>query len=141
MSPGDDVSAEDVARVRAVVAGVARLTPVLDSWTLGERAGGRVVLKAENLQRAGSFKIRGATAKLAALGELPADVTMATPAQIRDLVDCKALPLEAMATLDAVSAAAGTPIRAEVERMLEATAEALAACIEGADAMQPKFGE
>ena len=48
---------------------------------------------------------------------------------------------EAMATLDAVSAAAGTPIRAEVERMLEATAEALAACIEGADAMQPKFGE
>ena len=63
-----DVTAEDIARTRAVVAEVARSTPVLESWTLGERAGGRVVLKAENLQRTGSFKVRGATAKLAALG-------------------------------------------------------------------------
>ena len=68
MRPAGDVTADDIARAREVVAGVARRTPVLDSWTLGERAGGRVLLKAENLQRAGSFKIRGATAKLAALG-------------------------------------------------------------------------
>ena len=32
-------------------------------------SGSRVVLKAENLQRTGSFKLRGATAKLAALGD------------------------------------------------------------------------
>jgi threonine dehydratase len=38
------------------------------STTIGERAGGRVVLKAENLQSTGSFKIRGAIAKLAELG-------------------------------------------------------------------------
>jgi threonine dehydratase len=47
---------------------VVRETPALSSRTLSERAGGTVVLKAENLQRTGSFKIRGALAKLAALG-------------------------------------------------------------------------
>ncbi|HSD81801.1 MAG TPA: threonine ammonia-lyase, partial [Solirubrobacteraceae bacterium] len=42
---------------------------VLQSLTLSERTGADVVLKAENLQRTGSFKIRGALNKLAALGE------------------------------------------------------------------------
>jgi threonine dehydratase len=46
-----------------------RETPVLSSRTLSERAGATVVLKAENLQRTGSFKLRGAQSKLAALGE------------------------------------------------------------------------
>ena len=45
-----------------------RHTPVLPSATLSE-AGGEVVLKAESLQRTGAFKLRGALAKLAALGE------------------------------------------------------------------------
>jgi threonine dehydratase len=63
------VTAEDVAAARPAVDAVARRTPVLSSRTISERAGGSVVLKAENLQRTGSFKIRGATAKLAALGE------------------------------------------------------------------------
>jgi threonine dehydratase len=42
---------------------------VLSSRTLSERAGGTVVLKTENLQRTGSFKLRGALAKIAALGD------------------------------------------------------------------------
>jgi threonine dehydratase len=46
-----------------------RETPVLSSRTLSERAGQTVLLKAENLQRTGSFKLRGALSKLAALGE------------------------------------------------------------------------
>lgn len=63
------VTAADIRRAAPAVAAVARRTPVLDSWTLAERAGGgSVVLKAESLQRTGSFKVRGATAKLAALG-------------------------------------------------------------------------
>src|SRR6202035_3033343 len=41
----------------------------LSSRTLSERARGTVALKAENLQRTGSFKLRGALAKIAALGE------------------------------------------------------------------------
>ena len=42
---------------------------MLSSRTLSERAGGTVALKAENLQRTGSFKLRGALSKLAALGD------------------------------------------------------------------------
>jgi len=52
---------------RAVVSELARETPVLASGTLSERCGGRVVLKAENLQRTGSFKLRGALNRVAAL--------------------------------------------------------------------------
>jgi threonine dehydratase len=52
---------------RAVVSELARETPVLASGTLTERCGGRVVLKAENLQRTGSFKLRGALNRVAAL--------------------------------------------------------------------------
>ncbi len=68
--PRGAITARDIARVRGQVAEVARCTPVLESWSLAERAGGGdVVLKAESLQRTGSFKVRGATAKLAALGD------------------------------------------------------------------------
>jgi len=47
--------------------GVARVTPVYPSETLSRRAGRVVQLKAENLQRTGSFKIRGAVNTIAAL--------------------------------------------------------------------------
>jgi threonine dehydratase len=63
------VTAADIARARGAVAEVAKRTPVLQSLTLSERCGREVVLKAENLQRTGSFKIRGALSKLDALGD------------------------------------------------------------------------
>jgi threonine dehydratase len=63
------VTADDVAAARPAVETIARRTPVLSSRTISERAGGVVALKAENLQRTGSFKIRGVGAKLAALGD------------------------------------------------------------------------
>src|SRR5687768_16593797 len=59
----------DIAAALPAVERVARRTPVLSTRTISERAGGKVLLKAENLQRTGSFKVRGAAAKLAALGE------------------------------------------------------------------------
>ena len=52
-----------VARTR--IRDLARHTPVLTSRSLGEQCGGTVLLKAENLQRTGSFKLRGALARLA----------------------------------------------------------------------------
>ncbi len=64
-----DVTAEDVRAARPAVEAVARRTPILSTRTFSERAGGTVVLKAENLQRTGSFKVRGVASKLAALGE------------------------------------------------------------------------
>jgi threonine dehydratase len=63
------VTADDVARARTAVADVAKRTPVLPSITLTQRCGGEVALKAESLQRTGSFKIRGALNKLATLGD------------------------------------------------------------------------
>jgi len=68
-APEQTVSPADIARARVAVGDVARQTPVLPSQTLSDVTGAAVVLKAENLQRTGSFKIRGALAKLAALGE------------------------------------------------------------------------
>ncbi len=63
------ITSRDVEAARAAVQTVARRTPILSTRTFSERAGGTVVLKAENLQRTGSFKVRGVAAKLAALGE------------------------------------------------------------------------
>ncbi|MGZ8633323.1 MAG: threonine ammonia-lyase, partial [Solirubrobacteraceae bacterium] len=63
------VTAGDIERARRAIADVAKHTPVLPSLTLTQRHGGEVALKAESLQRTGSFKIRGALNKLAALGE------------------------------------------------------------------------
>jgi threonine dehydratase len=62
------VAAPDVLAARPAVEAVARRTPVLSSRTISARAGGTVALKAENLQRTGSFKVRGVAAKLDALG-------------------------------------------------------------------------
>ncbi len=62
-------TAADIAAARPAVTTIARHTPVLSTRTISERIGGRLMLKAENLQRTGSFKVRGAAAKLAALGE------------------------------------------------------------------------
>jgi threonine dehydratase len=63
------VSGDDVAAARPAVDAVARRTPVLPSATLSAMLGADVELKAENLQRTGSFKVRGAAAKVAALGD------------------------------------------------------------------------
>ncbi len=68
MGPPAPVTAADIARAREAIGDVARHTPVLPSATLSEQLGAEVVLKAESLQRTGSFKIRGVLAKLAALG-------------------------------------------------------------------------
>jgi threo-3-hydroxy-L-aspartate ammonia-lyase len=55
-----ELSLTDVRSAADRIAGVAHRTPVLTSRTLDERVGARVFLKAENLQRIGAFKFRGA---------------------------------------------------------------------------------
>jgi threonine dehydratase len=59
----------DIEAARARLDGVARVTPVFRSETFSRLTGRDVVLKAENLQRTGSFKIRGAFTKISSLGE------------------------------------------------------------------------
>jgi threonine dehydratase len=67
-SPGSDASLPDIAAIRAAagrIAGEAVLTPLLESPAVNARLGGRLLLKAEPLQRTGSFKFRGAYNTLA----------------------------------------------------------------------------
>jgi threonine dehydratase len=63
------VSLADVEAARARLAGIARETPFYPTETFSRLSGRQVFLKAENLQRTGSFKIRGAYNTIASLGE------------------------------------------------------------------------
>src|SRR5215211_2776342 len=55
---------EAVRDARERTRDLVRHTPVLTSRSLSDECGGTVLLKAENLQRTGSFKLRGALAKV-----------------------------------------------------------------------------
>lgn len=57
----------DIEAARDRIAGYAWATPVHASESLSRRVGRTVCLKAENLQRTGAFKVRGALNRLAAL--------------------------------------------------------------------------
>jgi threonine dehydratase len=57
----------EIERARGVLDGVARVTPTYPTETFSRLSGRAVYLKAENLQRTGSFKIRGAYVKLSSL--------------------------------------------------------------------------
>lgn len=58
---------DQIIQARERLRGVAHRTPVLTSRHFNEQAGCEVFFKAENLQRAGAFKFRGAYNKLASL--------------------------------------------------------------------------
>ncbi|MBT4739630.1 MAG: threonine/serine dehydratase [Rhodospirillaceae bacterium] len=59
----------DIRDAATRIAASVKKTPVLTSQDLDGQTGGRIFLKAECLQKTGSFKIRGATNKLMQLSE------------------------------------------------------------------------
>ncbi len=59
---------DDVLAAAGRLAGQAHRTPVLTSRTADERTGAQLFFKAENFQRAGAFKFRGAYNAISALG-------------------------------------------------------------------------
>ena len=65
--PGPSLA--EFEHAREVVGRVARVTPMETSRFLGDRLGVPVYLKCENLQRTGSYKLRGAYHRIAALSE------------------------------------------------------------------------
>lgn len=67
--PPLSVSLADVRAAQALLSGVVRPTPLEYSRALADRVGCEVFLKCENLQRAGSFKIRGAYTRMYKLSE------------------------------------------------------------------------
>src|SRR5688572_5429795 len=65
VASADAVTLADIKAARVRIAGQVRPTPLLPSVALGEAVGAPVYLKCENLQRTGSFKVRGAHNMLA----------------------------------------------------------------------------
>jgi len=61
------VGLDDIRAARALLEGVSRTTPLEGLRGLSEQVGAPVLLKCENLQRTGSFKIRGAYVRIARL--------------------------------------------------------------------------
>jgi threonine dehydratase len=68
MTP-DAVGPDDVVAARKLLRDVISETPVMHSRVLSETVGGPVYLKCENLQRTGSFKVRGSYTRIARLSD------------------------------------------------------------------------
>ncbi|NUS72893.1 MAG: threonine ammonia-lyase [Corynebacteriales bacterium] len=65
----DLVTRADVEAARKMLAGIIRDTPLLECAPLAAKVGGPAFVKCENLQRTGSFKVRGAYNRIARLTE------------------------------------------------------------------------
>lgn len=63
------ITFNDILEAQERIKGVAHRTPVLTSRQFNEQSGCDVFFKAENLQRAGAFKFRGAYNKIASIPE------------------------------------------------------------------------
>jgi threonine dehydratase len=63
------VQPDDIVAARELLIDVISPTPMLFSRVLSEQVGGPVYLKCENLQRTGSFKVRGAYTRIARLSD------------------------------------------------------------------------
>ena len=63
------VQADDVVAARELLIDVISPTPMLYSRVLSDQVAGPVYLKCENLQRTGSFKVRGAYTRIARLSD------------------------------------------------------------------------
>lgn len=67
--PTELITIADVEAAERGLAGVARVTPLEPCRPLAARVGGEVWLKCENLQRAGSYKVRGAFTRISRLSD------------------------------------------------------------------------
>jgi threonine dehydratase len=73
-----EVTLREIEQAREVVSDVARRTQLIESRYLSRTTGGTIALKAENLQRTGSFKLRGALNKIAQLDQAVRGVVTAS---------------------------------------------------------------
>jgi len=132
----DTVSLDEIARARQVVADVARDTQVIESRYLSRTAGGTIALKAENLQRTGSFKVRGALNKIASLDPSVKGVvtgsagnhgqSLAYAARARGLTATIFMPERAALAKIAAARESGAEIRLTGSEVGECITEALA---------------
>jgi threonine dehydratase len=88
----DAVTVRDIEDAARLIAGDVRETPLLAAGELGRRVGARVLVKAENLQITGSFKLRGALNSIRRLpdGALRSGVVAASAGNHAQAVACAA---------------------------------------------------
>jgi threonine dehydratase len=67
--PSFPITTQDVRNAAQNIKGIAVVTPLLENQTVNELLGGRLLVKAENLQLTGAFKIRGAYNRLFYMSE------------------------------------------------------------------------
>src|SRR5918996_3018061 len=101
MAVAQAVTAREVDEAAQLIAGDVRETPLLPAGELGRRVGARVLLKSENLQITGSFKLRGAVNSIRGLPEeaLRAGVVAASAGNHAQAVACAARDVGARAVL------------------------------------------
>jgi threonine dehydratase len=132
----DTISLDEIRRARDVVADVARDTQVIESRYLSRTTGGVIALKAENLQRTGSFKVRGALNKIASLDPSVKGVvtgsagnhgqSLAYAARARGLTATIFMPERAALAKIAAARESGAEIRLTGEEVGECIGEARA---------------
>ncbi|CAN5302224.1 threonine ammonia-lyase [soil metagenome] len=138
MSSPPLVGLEDVRAARELLRGIVRVTPLENSRVLAQRCGADVHLKCENLQRTGSFKIRGAYVRISRLTapERAQGVVAASAGNHAQGVALAAGLLGAKATVFMPTSAplpkiaATTAYGAEVHLIGQTLAESLTAAIE-----------
>jgi threonine dehydratase len=133
-SATDTVSLDQIRRAREVVADVARDTQVIESRYLSRTTGGTIALKAENLQRTGSFKLRGALNKIASLDPEMKGVVTASAGNHGQSVAYAARTRGLTATIFMPERAALAKIAAAEESGAEVVVgeEAVESCVEAA---------
>ena len=133
-SATDTVSLEEIRRAREVVADVARDTQVIESRYLSRTTGGAIALKAENLQRTGSFKVRGALNKIASLDPAMKGVVTASAGNHGQSLAYAARARGLTATVFMPERAALAKVAAAEESGAEVVleGEAVEACVEAA---------
>jgi threonine dehydratase len=137
----------DIEAARERLRGVAQVTPIHYSETFSLRARRTVLLKAENLQRTGAFKVRGAVNKIATLSpaERAAGVVAASAGNHGQAVAWAAreagIPATVFMPLDAPMAKvdATRNYGAETRLVGERFEEALAAALEHVEACGATF--
>jgi threonine dehydratase len=144
------IAGGEVREAAERIAALTRRTPLLTSRGLSDACGGQVVLKAENLQRTGSFKLRGAAHRIARLTD-PSGVvagsagnhgqSLAYAARARGIPCEVFMPREAPVAKVAAVQAFGGMVDLQAESVDEAVALALARSAETGAAFVHPFDD
>jgi threonine dehydratase len=150
MDPRRPPSLQDVRTAAEAIAGVAHRTPVITCTSLDRLAGAQLFFKAENLQKGGAFKFRGATFAVKSLSDTEAARGVAThssgnhaqalalAAKTRGIPAYIVMPRDSMAAKRAAVESYGGQIT-ECEPTLTAREETLASVVRtcGAEIIHP----